>query len=139
MFNFVSIQSLRLFVHIISMLKKQSIESSSNKYSVYNQIETIDFNISHTSDGSIIGSLCCKPLLDSCDQQTDVNFNVDSYDEFTHAVVSTFANLASIFSRRTDHHSHNTWIKRKEMMEYISPNCGLCHICIPFQTCSSIR
>ena len=36
-------------------------------------------------------------MLDSCDQQTDVNFNGDwSYDEFTHAVVSTFALLQAI-------------------------------------------
>ncbi|CAF1690865.1 unnamed protein product, partial [Adineta ricciae] len=41
-------------------------------------VNSIDSNIVHISDGSILNKLCCEPLLDSCDDEVDVNCNGDS-------------------------------------------------------------
>nr|AEN94421.1 putative fungal ankyrin repeat-containing protein [Adineta vaga] len=83
-----------------------------SRFKSHEWIEAIDFNIFHISDGCILNSLCCEPFLDACDQQVDVNYNGDSYNEFKHAVVGAFANLTSLISKNTGHHAHNELIKK---------------------------
>ncbi|CAF1131124.1 unnamed protein product [Adineta ricciae] len=95
-------------------------------------IEAIDFNIFHISGGSILNSLCCEPFLDTCDQQVDLNFNGDSYDEFKHAVVSTFANLTLIISKKNSYRSNNTLIQKDNGIYFAKLHVGVT-LCFRFK------
>ena len=100
-------------------------------------IEAIDFNIFHISGGCILNSLCCEPFLDTCDQQVDVNYNGDSYDEFKHAVVDTFANLTSIISKKIGHQTYNELIKKDNGIYIAKLHFGVT-LCFRFKRVSDV-